>query len=198
MIKSTFGVFDPFWEKHPLHLIISDLSDDFTNDDDMSMVNALSVIRSILDNNSLIDTTKGLFTMLDSGNWRVHVLVVVILIMDIKFRTEEVFSLIRARIRVGTWASPQLLVVLNAYDNQFPQNMMDVLDDSFEIRGYVNLDNTSKLGSNAFIKEQSQKVKSAMQWLINNKFEADNEGMKMAKSWSIRLLQIQEYLDKKN
>ncbi|NLR94642.1 hypothetical protein [Flammeovirga agarivorans] len=188
----------PFWEKHPLHLIISDLSDDFTNDDDMSMVNALSVIRTILDNNSLIDTTKGLFTMLNSGNWRVHVLVVVILIMDIKFRTEEVFSLIRARIRVGTWASPQLLVVLNAYDNQFPQNMMDVLDDSFEIRGYVNLDNTSKLGSNAFIKEQSQKVKSAMKWLINNEFEADNEGMKMAKSWSIRLLQIQEYLDKKN
>ena len=198
MKEPIYGVLNSFWDEEPLHLSLIDLSDDFSSTEALTVNNALDTIQIIINNNSKEDLTISIKKLLESGNWRCHLVVVATLIIDPTFRTEELFNIIRSRVRVGSWANPHLLVLLKAYDDQFPQNLMDILVDSFRIKGYINLNDKNKKGSVPLIIEGTEELKSAMNWLIGNKVSKNNQGLVLAKSWEIRLKEIEHFLNTQN
>jgi hypothetical protein len=190
----NFGVFNIFWDQHPNHLPFLNLMESAHDPKEWNLQISISKLDSILETNSKEQLSEGINLLLQSKDWRPHLVAIISLLTFEAIEREKLINQLWERLAYGSWISPQILVVLSLIDRNFISKAERLLDEEFK----VNFTGTSSIEhyvSHGGITTGASKLKiiGAIHYLLGKTLDRENDleqGGAIAKSWSDRLFEL--------
>jgi hypothetical protein len=188
------GIFNEFWdEAHPHHLPLLNLQD--AGDPHWNLTISIQRLNAIVEKNSEPSVWEGVRFLLDTPNWRPHLVACLVLLRLSSPARATLQDLFWDRISLGSWVSPQILVTLSLVDGDFKMKGEKILRGGFaaNVRRPSSPDPVSQGHTRPSPSEQ--KVKAAIEFLVNNVIidSSDNDaGGSHASDWKQRLLKLIE------
>lgn len=194
--RPNFGVFNDFWNGHPNHLPLMNLYDIPNPPKEWNLTKSVDRLDYIISKNSSNDIVDGIRLLLKNEDWRTHLVAsLATLKIDRKLQSEIKTDLWN-RLKSGSWASPQILVILSIIDSEFNIRAKEICENGFKI-SYSEMpmyEHHSSRGP-AGISVDNKKVVASAEYLLNgvitDSMENDNGGS-LAKNWKENLLELIE------
>jgi hypothetical protein len=183
-----FGVFNNFWDGHPNHLPFLNLRESKDDPKEWNLQTSITKLYSILKSHSDGDVNEGIKQLIDSEDWRPHIVASISILSFDSTRRDEFVGLLWDRLSRGSWTSPQILVVLSIIDKDFESKASKIISEGFavsyspltSIEHHVSRGGTSTKAANA-------KVVAVINFILNrtatDSIEND-EGASIAKGWT--------------
>jgi hypothetical protein len=183
-----FGVFNNFWDEHPNHLPFLNLREWSHEPKEWNLQTSIAKLYSILESHSDGNVNEGIRQLIDSDDWRPHIVASISILSFDSTRRDEFIGLLWDRLSRGSWTSPQILVVLSIIDKDFESKANKIISEGFTV-SYSPLTpiehHVSRGGASA--KAASAKVVTAINFILNRtatdaiKYD---EGGSIAKGWA--------------
>lgn len=189
-----FGVFNSFWDGQPNHLPFLSLEIDQSETGAFSLGKSLDLISKIISENADEDIHKGINLMLADSNWRIHLVsFMVILKLNQKDQIKFIHPLWKM-LCLGTWVSPQLVVILSKLDSNFKQKSKRILDNKNLTNIQLEYLEDEDLKNVQFGFELAEsKILSSLNYLVEGsllKVIEDDNGAKIAENWNKQLIKL--------
>lgn len=189
-----FGVFNSFWDGQPNHLPFLNLRESKDDPKEWNLQQSTSKLYSILKSNTDSVIDEGIKQLIESENWRPQLVAAIsILSFDLE-RRSKFCGMLWDRLSMGSWVSPQILVVLSIIDSDFKTEAENIIDEGFTVN-YSNLSvidhHVSRGVTNS--KVASEKVIAAITYLLNGTLiesMKSDEGASIAKGWAENLTEL--------
>jgi hypothetical protein len=183
-----FGVFNNFWDGHPNHLPFLNLRESKADPKEWNLQTSISKLYSILKSHSDEEVNEGIRQLIESEDWRPHIVALISILSFDSTRRDEFIGLLWDRLSRGSWTSPQILVVLSIIDKDFKSKANKIISEGFTV-SYSHLTSiehhVSRGGTST--KSASGKVVAAINFILN-KTATDavhnDEGASLAKGWT--------------
>lgn len=182
-----FGVFNNFWDEHPNHLPFLNLRESEDDPKEWNLQTSITKLYSILKSHSDEDVNEGMRQLIDSEDWRPHIVASISILSFDWTRRDEFIGLLWDRLSRGSWTSPQILVVLSIIDKDFESKASKIISEGFAV-SYSPLTpiehHVSRGGASA--KAASAKVVTVINFILNRTAtdSIENEGASIARGWA--------------
>lgn len=192
----TFGVFNDFWNGHPNHLPFLNLYDISNPPEEWNLTKSIDRLDFIISKNSSKEIVTGIRLLLMNEDWRPHIVACLATLKIDKNLQSEIKIELWKRLKSGSWASPQILVILSIIDSEFNVRAQEIFENGFKIT-YLKMpahEHHSARGP-AGLSIDNKKVIASINYLLNgvitDSIENDNGGS-IAKNWKENLLGLIE------
>ena len=169
----------------------SNLRESKDNQKEWNLQTSISKLYSILKSNSDEDVNEGIRQLLESEDWRPHLVASISILSFDSKRRNEFIGLLWDRIVRGSWTSPQILVILSIVDCDFKSKASKIINDGFTV-SYSQLTSiehhVSRGGTSS--KMASAKVVAVINFILNRTMTDSNDsdqGASIAENWEERL-----------
>jgi hypothetical protein len=183
-----FGVFNNFWDEHPNHLPFLNLRESKDDPKEWNLQTSITKLYSILKSHPDGDVNEGIRQLINSDDWRPHIVASISILSFDSTRRDEFIGLLWDRLSRGSWTSPQILVVLSIIDKDFESKARKVISEGFVV-SYSPLTpiehHVSRGGVSA--KAASAKVVTVINFILNRTATdaiGYDEGASIAKGWA--------------
>ena len=189
-----FGIFNSFWDKYPNHLPFLNLMESDDDPKEWNLQTSISKLYSILNSSSNEEVSEGLNLLLQSEDWRPHLIASVsLLAIDVAKRDGFIDTLWNRLFR-GSWISPQILVVLSLIDRDFTFKAEKILTEGFKVN-YINISPIEHHVSRGGTSERpaNGKVIAAIHYLLDKTLKVSIDcdlGGALTKEWSESLSEL--------
>jgi hypothetical protein len=192
MSEPNFGIFNDFWDGHPNHLPFMNLYDIPNPPKEWNLIKSIERLDFIISKNATESIIDGIKLLLKSEDWRPHL---VASLATLKVNKDEQSKLkidLWNRLNCGSWASPQILVILSIIDTEFIVHAKEICKNGFKIT-YSEMPSHEHHSSRgpAGINVDNKKVVASTEYLLNgviiDSIENDSGGS-IAKDWKKNLL----------
>lgn len=194
--RPNFGVFNDFWNGHPNHLPFMNLYDIPNPPKEWNLTKSIERLDYVISSNSSSEIVDGIRLLLIDDDWRPHLVAALATLKIEKKLKTEIKTDLWNRLKSGSWASPQILVILSIIDPEFNDIAKEICKNGFKIT-YSEMpmhEHHSKRGP-AGISVDNKKVIASTEYLLNgvitDSIENDNGGS-LAKNWKKNLLELIE------
>jgi hypothetical protein len=194
--RPNFGIFNDFWNGHPNHLPLMNLYDIPNPPKEWNLTKSIDRLDSIISKNSSKDIINGIRLLLKNEDWRTHLVASLATLKIDKELQSEMKIDFWNRLKSGSWASPQILVILSIIDSEFNVRAKEICEKGFKITYSEMLphEHHSARGP-AGISVDNKKIIASTEYLLNgviiDSIENDNGGS-LAKNWKENLLELIE------
>ncbi len=185
--RPNFGVFDDFWNGHPNHLPFMNLYNIPNPPKEWNLTMSIDRLDSIISKNSSSEIVDGIRLLLKNEDWRPHLVAALSTLKVEKKIQSEIKTDLWNRLKSGSWASPQILVILSIIDSEFNIQAKGICDNGFRITySEMPMHEHHSARGPAGISVDNKKVVATTEYLLNgvitDSMENDNGGS-LAKNW---------------
>ena len=196
MSSLNFGVFNEFWNGYPNHLPFMNLYDVANPPSEWNLTKSIDRLDYIIFKNSIHDIVDGIRLLLSNENWRPHLVACLATLKVDKERQSQIKVYLWNRLQSGSWASPQILVILSIIDPEFNIKAKQICKNGFSITySEMPMHEHHSARGPAGTHIDNNKVIASTEYLLNGVItdsEDNDNGGSLAKNWKENLLRLIE------
>jgi len=122
IMTENLGLFNQFWDEHPHHLPFLSLVQRDLPVKPWDLNNSLARLDDILLNNPQHQLWADLMLLLESDNWRAHLVAVCSIFKIPKTKHQLYINKLWELVENGSWVNPQIVATLSIIDDKFKTN----------------------------------------------------------------------------